>query len=135
MNRPQFASITADLLARKGEARPWDAANSSSAFMPVSPPAPAAPPPVIAAPPTIARAPEPRLASPAPMVAPAAAPAAPRETMKKCAIRISDRDYERLGLLAVKRNTTRQKLLQDAVEQLLAGLPAKAAGCPCIGGK
>jgi hypothetical protein len=43
-----------------------------------------------------------------------------------CAVRMSARDYERLGILAVKSDVSRQQLLKDALEQFLAG---KAKDC------
>ena len=103
MSRPRFAAITADLLARKGEARPWAATPKNPAWEKEQ------------------------------MRAPVGVPFSDKELPplamlhgadgKKIAVRMSHHDYERLGILAVKQNTTRQRLLQEAVDGLLAGMP------------
>jgi hypothetical protein len=81
----RFASITADLLARKGEARPAPAT-------PITP------------------------------------------EMRKCTLRISQHDYERLGILAVKQGKTRQRVLQEAVGQLFTGVTEEyGPSCRCLG--
>lgn len=110
MSRPRFAAITADLLARKGEARPWGEAAK----------------PAIAWDHSHLR-PAPAMAAPEPMHA----PVHPGD-WKKCSVRMTHHDYERLGLLAVKRGTTRHHLLQAAVDAMLCGLPYQGSGCACI---
>ena len=100
----RFASITADLLARKGEARPWaEAAKQPLAWQP-----------------------SPSMAS---AVAPATTP-----KMHKCTLRISEHDYERLGILAVKQGKTRQRVLQEAVGRLFTGVTEQyGPSCRCLG--
>jgi hypothetical protein len=114
MSRPRFAAITADLLARKGEAQFW------------------------AAPPRNPLAWE-KEQTRAPVRAPLQDKELPPLAMlpgadgKKIAVRMSHHDYERLGILAVKQNTTRQRLLQEAVDGLLAGMPRNFGGaCACL---
>jgi hypothetical protein len=104
----KFASITADLLARKGEARPWGAPAPMAEDLPPKPPlvwrpAAAAPPP----PPSEGKD-------------------------RSCALRMSAHDFERLGILAVKQGTTRQQLLKQALADFLAARAAQY-GCACLG--
>jgi predicted transcriptional regulator len=91
MSTAKFASITAGLLARKGEAQPWaqEAAKAPLAWRCDVRPAHAVPPP-------------------------------PAKD-KSCSVRMSAHDYERLGILAVKSGVTRQQLLKDALADFLAG--------------
>lgn len=111
----RFASITADLLARKGEARPW-----SQDPLPAS----GNPPPAwqAGAPPLVARA---ASIAPAPMQ-----PSPPAE--RSCHLRMSVHDYERLGIIAVKAGSTRQQLLKEALAQYLASQAAHYS-CACLG--
>lgn len=104
MSSGKFASITAGLLARKGEAQPWPAAAARE-----EPSAPLVFRPAIAAP-----------------------PPPPPGKDKTCSLRLSAQDFERLGILAVKSGTTRHQLLKLAVAQLLAA-QAKEYGCACMG--
>jgi hypothetical protein len=104
MSGGKFASITAGLLARKGEARPWPALTAEE------PPAPLAWRPVPAAPP----------------------PPATEVKDKSCALRMSVHDHERLGILAVKAGVTRQQLLKQALAEYLEGRAAQY-GCACLG--
>jgi hypothetical protein len=53
--------------------------------------------------------------------------------VKKSTVRMSPEDFERLGILAVKRGTTRQQLLQEAVEHLLTEESCRyGANCACL---
>jgi len=108
MSSPRFAPITSGLLARKGEARPWNQVGkteienvSSIPWRPYTPEAGEEP------------------------------PLPPADKDRTCSIRMSTRDFERLGILAVKKNSTRQQLLKDALAEFLA---AKALdyGCACL---
>ncbi len=104
MSSGKFASITAGLLARKGEARPWPALAPEETQVPLAwRPATAAPPP----PPSEGKD-------------------------RSCALRMSPHDYERLGILAVKAGVTRQQLLKQALADFLAGQAAHY-GCACLG--
>src|SRR5215469_16503944 len=105
MSNAKFASITASLLARKGEARPWahdDAMAASLSWNSGLRPALASPPP------------------PPPL------------KDRSCSVRMSAHDFERLGILAVKANVTRQQLLKDALNQFLAAKAGDYA-CTCLG--
>ena len=104
MNR--FASITSGLLARKGEAQPWNQEQRDDV-----------PPPIWRAEPLVQLPP-----SPPPI----------RAKDKSCSVRMSAQDFERLGILAVKRGVTRQQLMKDALAQLLAS-QAKIFACACMG--
>ena len=102
MSHGKYAHITADLLARKGEARPWPALTAAEE-MPEHRP-----------------------------WRPAIAPPPPEIKERNCAIRMSAHDYERLGILAVKADVTRQQLLKQALEEFLASRAAQY-GCACLG--
>ena len=106
MSSAKFASITAGLLARKGEAQPWNAAS----------------------------VPEPERAPLAwrPALAVAASPPPPPAKERSCSVRMSAHDYERLGILAVKSGVTRQQLLKDSLAQFLTA-KARDYGCACLG--
>jgi hypothetical protein len=105
MSNAKFASITAGLLVRKGEARPWG-------------------PPEVAAAPLSWQGNIRATASAAPPPLPAGD--------RSCSVRMSAHDYERLGILAVKANVTRQQLLKDALSQFLAA-KAQDYSCACLG--
>jgi hypothetical protein len=99
----KFASITAGLLARKGEAQPWPALTADEPPPVAWRPAPVAPPPLIS-----------------------------ESKDKSCALRMSPHDYERLGILAVKTGVTRPQLLKQALSEFLAAR-AEEYGCACLG--
>lgn len=105
MSHGKYAHITAELLARKGEARPWPALTQAEEMPEHRPWRPAAIPP----------------------------PPLPPETKERsCVFRMSAHDYERLGILAVKADVTRQHLLKQALEEFLASRAAQY-GCACLG--
>ena len=128
MSRNKFAAITSSLLARKGEAAPWP--NAAPAWAPAFVPDA---PPVIAPEPRFV-APEPRFVmSEAPIVAAKTkAPPPNPEAVKRCTVRLTQREYERLGILAVKTGVTRQQLLKQALSEFLAARAAQY-GCACLG--
>ncbi len=104
MSSAKFASITAGLLARKGEARPW----AQEAI------------------------PTPRSWQADFRAAVSAPPPSPPLKDRACQVRMSAHDYERLGILAVKGNVTRQQLLKDALSQFLEA-KARDYACACLG--
>ena len=125
MGQGKFAPVTAALLARKGEARPWGyehagtAPESHAGFYPAHAAAPlheehandAAPSPVALAFPQTG------------------------DGMRRLTLRVSQRDYERLGLIAAKRDVTRQRLLHQMLDDFLAGAAHEyGTQCGCIGG-
>lgn len=114
MSSAKFASITAGLLARKGEAMPWTQSGTQENEKPA--PVWRQPPPVVGPRP-------PRLAAAVPPSVP------PKD--KSCSIRMSAHDYERLGIVAVKTGVSRPQLLKDALAQFLAA-QAKQHGCLCL---
>ena len=107
MSSAKFASITAGLLARKGEAQAWNQLGRVE-------PEQRAP---------LWRGPLPEAATP---------PPPPPAKEKSCSVRMSVHDFERLGILAVKTGTTRQQLLKEALAQFLDA-KAKDFGCACLG--
>ena len=119
MSQSKFASITSSLLARKGEATPWEEPRkrllswgTDSAQLKPEPPSFVTP---------LERS-EPAFPDlPKQIKQPAAAGPKPTDPdkMKKCAVRVSCHDYERLGILAVKGETTRHHLMQEALKQFL----------------
>jgi hypothetical protein len=104
MSNGKYAHITAELLARKGEARPWPALTAAEEVPEHRPWRPAVAPP----------------------------PPPPEIKERNCAVRMSAHDYERLGILAVKADVTRQQLLKQALEEFLT-LRAAQYGCACLG--
>jgi hypothetical protein len=107
MSSARFASITASLLARKGEAQPWnhtgvpETEKISLPWRTYAEDVGAPPPP-------------------------------PPEKERSCTIRMSTHDFERLGILAVKKDVSRQQLLKDALAEFLAH-KAQDYGCACLG--
>jgi len=101
----RFAPITSVLLSRKGEARPWTASTTVEAENVASIPW-------------------------RPYTAAIVAPPGPEQD-RACSIRISAHDFQRLGILAVKKNSTRQKLLKQAVAEFLSAT-ARDCGCACL---
>jgi predicted transcriptional regulator len=114
MSSTKFASITAGLLARKGEAQPWNHGGNHSGMREA--------------------AEGEKLALPWRQYADAssAPPPPPTDKDRSCSLRLSSHDYERLGILAVKTGASRQQLLKQAVAEFLAA-KAQAYGCACLG--
>jgi hypothetical protein len=126
MRQGRFAPITAALLARKGEARPWgyDAAEvqlePQAGFF----------------------SPRPAMAKPiaddhANDAVPPVALALPQsgDGIRRLTLRLSRADYERLSLIAAKRDLTRQRLLQQMLHDFLAQAANEyGPQCGCIGG-
>lgn len=104
----KFAAITADLLARKGEARPWG-------YAPIEP--------VPAKPAGFGNG-EPEFHHHHHSL----------EGGRKLTLRLSESDYECLGLIAAKRDVTRQVLLREILDRFLAEAAEEHRGkCGCIG--
>ena len=111
----RFASITADILARKGEARPWREVADESAKRPLAWQSP------------------PQVADVMPVSACERVDDA-AVSFRKCTVRMSQHDYERLGILAVKQGTTRHRLLQEAIGRLFTGMKQEfGSSCRCLG--
>lgn len=145
MSHARFASITAALLARKGEAKPWeDPPKTSLAWREDLARTPPLPP--IVDPPSVTPfaqvqalvvQPTPKQCHEVEFSDMSSAAIAPTgsgpEKIKKCTIRLSLHDYERLGIIAVKRNVTRQHLLHDALDQFFAAATEQYnPGCACL---
>jgi hypothetical protein len=146
MSRPKYAPITSSLLVRKGEAKPWIAPRPeffefhTDAHSTVEMPAydstfdehPAA---------------QHGLYNGAHRDTHYVKPAEPvwhkphdpthDEHTKRCTIRLSPAEYERLGIVAVKKEISRQQVLRQAIEHYLAEARAEyqsACGCLANGG-
>src|SRR5690242_18501967 len=116
MSNTKFASITASLLARKGEAKPWvEPEQQSASWTSAISNALHELPPFAARPERPARP----FARPFAAAKKLAAKTAAAAKVKKIAVRMSPHDYERLGIISVKKSTTRQHLLQEALQKLL----------------
>jgi hypothetical protein len=118
VNSAKFASITPDLVVRKGEARPWP--QHETAVRSARPPVPA------------------DYEDPleADEVLPVHHAGAAQDNVRRCALRLTPCEYERLGIVAVKRNTSRQQILRLAVEEYLAAIELEyGRECGCLGGR
>jgi len=127
MRQGKFAPVTAALLARKGEARPWGYDGAGPTPEPdagyFSPRATA---------PSPAHEEHANDASPPPV---ALAFSQAGDGMRRLTLRVSQADYERLGLIAAKRDLTRQRLLHRMLDDFLASAAHEyGAQCGCIGG-
>jgi len=128
MSSPKFASITASLLARKGEAEPWSHTSHhhgihagvhlhAEHYDDIQ----------------LGTAKVEKI--PAPWCRPEAGeppPPPPPSKEKSCMMRMSAHDFERLGILAIKTGSSRQQLLKDALSEFLANR-ADEYGCSCLG--
>ena len=129
MSGSKFASITSSLLARKGEAEPWHEPLRKDLPWQRGETGQGAPWPAVA-----------------PGDDPAPVRAAPKTVRarkkpindsgdKKCAVRMTHYDYERLGIMAVKKGTSRQRLMQQALEEFFGRMARDyAAECACLAG-
>ena len=107
MSQPRFAPITASLLARKGEAVP--SAKQPLAWLHETPP-----PPFVA-----------EIAEPFPV--------APGEKPHRIMVALSAREYETLGIAAVKKNTTRHQIARHAMDAYFAQLAREFHdACRCV---
>ena len=128
MKQGKFAPITGALLARKGEARPWAHADSTNGHSPE---------PVVGffsrPSPMFGQAVNEQANDPAP--SPALAFPQSQDGIRKLTLRVSQVDYECLGLVAAKRDITRQRLLHQMLDQFIASaVDEYGAACGCIGG-
>jgi hypothetical protein len=110
MSQPRFAPITAGLLARKGSAAPSSMTGFAAAAAP----------------------------SPSPVELPFAESHGHREhdtQHKKLFVSLSQPEYERLAIAAVKTGLTRHQLIRDALEQYFEQLSADMGqDCRCVAG-
>ena len=140
MSGPKFASITASLLARKGEAQPWNhtgnpsgtSLNNSSGVPQV--PESAAESAVEPVTDSWAEPSETKVAYPWRTREAGGTPPTPPPPAKEksCMMRMSAHDFERLGILGIKTGATRAQLLKDALSEFLANR-ADEYGCSCLG--
>jgi len=122
MNGGKFASLTAGLLVRKGEARPSLMAGASVVTLTL----PNAPRPNVAPVPIQAGR---RAGSGNPPPPPPEEPNKPRRLM----VALSPIEFETLGHMSVKKGTTRHQLLRNALDEYMALLGEEYGGdCNCI---
>lgn len=137
MSGHKFASITASLLARKGEAQAWNQIGDRTGSHPglhagvqlgTHADCHADAHHGMA---EVEKIPRP-WHSPAalPTDPPPPPPHAAKE--KSCMLRMSAHDFERLGILAIKTGSSRQQLLKDALSEFLSNR-ADEYGCSCLG--
>jgi hypothetical protein len=103
-----FAPLTANLFARKGEALP-SATPTKPALFWTRATSEALPP----------------IAEPAP-------PATPTEKPHRFTIVISQQDFERLGIAAVKKGVTRHQIVRTALDTHMDRLKREYGGCGCM---
>ena len=152
MNRPRYAPITSHLLVRKGDAKPWQMpGHDEFAHVPEN---------IVpvkaehhftdeelqstadyqnwkrareAEPPSLDRrhTPQRRELHPPPPVHHEL-----DEHSKRLTLRLTPAEYERLGIIGVKRDMTRQQLLRHAIDCYLAAAKAEyQAACGCLSGE
>lgn len=110
MNHRQFATITAGLLARKGDAAPSvDTLPQRPSILTASTIS------TLAAPRPAAQAPRPHQTQPT----------------RRMVLVLSTEDYERLGIAAVKHDETRHQILRAAVKEYLDRMSC-AHDCSCM---
>lgn len=57
------------------------------------------------------------------------------EHTRRCTLRLTPAEYERLGIIAVKRDLTRQQLLRQAIDHYLAAAKVEyKSACGCLSG-
>ena len=154
MNRPRYAPITSHLLVRKGDAKPWqmpghdEFAHVPENIVPVKAEhhftdeelqstadyqnwkrtREAEP-----------RPPHDLRHTPPPRREPQPAPQPHHEIdehSKRLTLRLTPAEYERLGIIGVKRDMTRQQLLRHAIDCYLAAAKAEyQSACGCLSGE
>jgi hypothetical protein len=114
MSQPRFAPITASLLARKGEASP------SAPKQPIA---------------WLHEAPSAALSADAPRALLAERPPSepPQEKPHRVMIALSAREYETLGIAAVKKNTTRHQIARQAIDRYFGEIARELReDCRCM---
>jgi hypothetical protein len=154
MNRPRYAPITSGLLVRKGEAKPWkmpgheEFAHVPDNMVPVKAEHEFTEEELqsatdyqnwkrgrdaeVAASPSPERrsAPVRREHQPLPLHNDG------DDHSKRLTLRLTPSEYERLGIIGVKRDMTRQQLLRHAIDCYLAQAKAEyQASCGCLSGE
>jgi hypothetical protein len=128
----KFAPITANLLARKGEAAPSLGAKRTIAW---TSDLPALREPLRDIPPSLVNGSEfAHLESaPAEITAPAHKHAPVGEKPRRVVVSLSPCDFERLGIAAVKKGVSRHDLVRDTVNEFLARLASELSHrCACL---
>lgn len=129
MKSAKFAPITSALLARKGEARPWANSGPGNDQMPETmigffPHTTAA----------LGQAVKDQANDVSPFRLPPTGAQRAQNGIRKVTLRLPQADYEKLCLIAAKRDITRQRLLQQMLGRLLAEAAEEyGTGCGCIG--
>ena len=140
MSRQRFTPVTSNLLVRKGEAKPWRAKASDldqySDFAPRPQNLPEAPDG------DYRHSPDYRRWEPAPETKVGVESkhhehsdhVVSDDHGKRCSIRLSHEEYERIGIVAVKRNISRQQVLRQAIDNYLDDARREfQSTCGCLG--
>ncbi len=124
----KFSSITAALLARKGEAVPSVVAGQigPKGIEPVSRKSFVQP---LKRPKTQART---EHNAAAPHRARRATPGVVAGTKRRIMLTLTNEEFERVGVAAVKRNVTRQQLARDALFAYLSAMAVEFEDCACL---
>jgi hypothetical protein len=117
VNKARFAPVTASLLARKGDARPWQAPSYEPRALSFGPEHPAdcgtdckpSPEP----------SDHPRIAAVS-RITSATTSEAPAEWTKRLSLALPSAEFERLGIAAVKKGISRQQIVRDAIDFYIA---------------
>lgn len=143
MSRPKFAPITSSLLARKGDAKPWQPASTSfaeivsqehltegaaggldaaEAFESICAP-------------VSGNVPQDNLAT-LKVAFPPPARSPGTDHPKRCTLALSPVEYECLGIIAVKKGFSRHQILRQAFEQYLNSVADDyRQECECLTGR
>lgn len=113
MSQPRFAPITASLLSRKGEASPLCAKQPLAWLQGVTPQSAQSMPP--------------------PMAQMSHGMVDPAEKPHRIMVALSNREYETLGIAAVKKGTTRHRIAREAMDHYFATLAREFHDqCRCV---
>ena len=137
MNQYKFAPITSDLLARKGDAKPWQPpshglrelvlvpTHESDSGLPADVRAESSPQP--------RNQPDSAAAS---RIKTAGSPGAPSERTKRFSLALSPAEFERLGVAAVKKGVSRQQILRESMDFYLTDIAQTLmVPCECLSGR
>ncbi|HWD25936.1 MAG TPA: hypothetical protein VG387_02130 [Rhizomicrobium sp.] len=122
----RFAPLTSELFVRKGDATPSAVAATGAkpslfwqrAPAPMPPPPPSPVLPVAAAPPPKAETPPP--------------PPPSGDKPHRMMVTLSQAEFERIGIAAVKKGLTRQQVLRAALDAHLDRIKREYGGCGCM---
>lgn len=129
MSRARYAAITSNLLVRKGEAKPWSMAgvlDFARDHLDID----------TRAEPVRQWDEERHQVAPVRRAGTSdGGNGVSEEPSKRCTLKLSPGEYERLGIIAVKKEVSRQQILRQAIEHYLATVAHEyQTACGCLGG-